>query len=62
MLHEFTYGDFVINIALHPVDNRIFVLIYDGNIYVYDPNTYAQVHTFVFPGTAANYMVFEKFE
>lgn len=40
MLHEFPFADDVMKIALHPIDNRIFILIYDGNIYVYDPTTY----------------------
>lgn len=61
MLHQMTFSDYVMNVGLHPVDNRIFVLVYDGNIFVYDPVTYAQIHTFTYPTYNANYILFEKY-
>lgn len=45
--------------SLHPIDNRIFVLGYFGEIDVYDPNTYASLSTDTYPnGGAGNFLRF----
>ncbi len=59
VLHTITYTDIIMNIGLHPTDNRIFVLVFDGNIYVYDQTTYAPLQTITFPGPNPNYIVFD---
>lgn len=60
LLHTFpTFGDDIMNVGLHPIDNRIFVLVWDGNIFVYDPTTYTQLTTFTHPTGNGNYMVFD---
>lgn len=45
--------------GLHPVDNRIFVLVYDGTISVHDPTTYAVLRTITHPTGNGNYMTFD---
>lgn len=40
-------------VALHPVDNRIFILIFDGTIKVLNPSTYATVRTDTYPNSGA---------
>lgn len=59
VLHTVTYGDIIMNIGLHPTDNRIFVLVFDGNIYVYDPVSYSPLQTITYVGPNPNYMVFD---
>lgn len=49
VLHTESMGDDVMYVALHPVDNRIFILCYDGELRVLDPNTYTQVHSNTYP-------------
>lgn len=50
LLHTETFSSLVTHISLHPVDNRIFILIFDGTIKVLDPNSYTALHTGVYPG------------
>lgn len=61
IIHTITEGDYIQNVALHPTDNRIFVLVLDGVINIYDPTTYALLHTFNHPaaGGYGNYLVFD---
>lgn len=51
----------ITNVALHPIDNRIFVLVFDGNIHVYNGTTYILITSIAFPtgGGAANYLSFD---
>lgn len=58
LLHTYNYSDFVMNVCLHPFDNRIFVVVYDGSISVYDPNNYTLLTSFTHPAGNGNYMVF----
>jgi hypothetical protein len=51
LLHTETFADIVTHISLHPVDNRIFILVFDGTIKVLDPNSYAALHTGSYPGS-----------
>lgn len=53
LLHTETLSDEVIYVALHPVDNRIFVLVFDGTIKVLDPNSYAILKTDIYPNSGA---------
>jgi len=53
LLHTETLSDEVIFVALHPVDNRIFILVFDGTIKVLDPNTYGVLRTDTYPGGGA---------
>lgn len=59
VLHTITYTDIIMNIGLHPTDNRIFVLVFDGNIYVYHQTTYALLQTIDFTGQNPNYIAFD---
>lgn len=59
VLHTITHIDLIMNVGLHPADNRIFVLVFDGNIYVYHQTTYAPLQTITFGGPNPNYMVFD---
>jgi hypothetical protein len=38
-------GDDVTHVNLHPYDNRIFVLTYDWEFAVYDPDNYSLLHS-----------------
>lgn len=58
-LHELSFGDEIMNVGLHPVDNRIFVIVYDGNINIFDPTTYAPITSFTHPNGNGNYIVFD---
>ena len=40
---------------MHPLDNRIFILVNDGVIKVLDPNTYAVLHSTTYPASGAGY-------
>jgi|688.fasta_scaffold1326966_1 hypothetical protein len=51
LLHTETFAHIITHISLHPVDNRIFVLVFDGTIKVLDPNTYTTLHATTYPGT-----------
>lgn len=60
LLYQEQFPDDVTHITLHPVDNRIFVYLFDGTISVLDPNNYSTIHTDTYPGVNgnANYMRF----
>ena len=58
LLHTLTQADSVTNVGLHPVDNRIFVLVYNGEINVYDGNNYSLIQPLVHPAGAGNYIAF----
>lgn len=60
VLHTFTLTDVITNVGLHPTDNRIFILVFDGNINVYHQTTYALLNTITFTGSYnPNYLVFD---
>ena len=61
LITQFNFSDVITNVGLHPVDNRIFVLVFDGTIDVYNGTTYGLITTFTYPtaGGNANYMVFD---
>lgn len=40
LLHEYTCTEVVTYINIHPTNNKIFILVWDGAIVVLDPNTY----------------------
>ena len=42
------------HVSLHPVDNRIFVLVYDGTMVVMDPDNYTIIHSDVYPNDGGN--------
>lgn len=50
LLHTEIFGHVITHISLHPVDNRIFVLVFDGTIKVLDPTSYAILHATTYPG------------
>jgi hypothetical protein len=50
-------GDDVTHVNLHPSDNRIFVLAYDGEFAVYDPDDYSLLHS-SFPAVQGNTIAF----
>lgn len=59
LLHTQLFGNLITHISLHPVDNRIFILVYDGTIKVLDPNTFAPLHTGTYPNSGnGNYLRF----
>ena len=54
LLHEEVFSDDVTHVSLHPYDNRIFVLTYDGNINVMDPENYNILHSDTYPSGTGN--------
>ena len=42
------------HVSLHPDDNRIFVLVYDGTIAVMDPDNYTIIHSDTYPASGGN--------
>lgn len=63
VIHSLPFTDWIQNIGLHPADNRIFVVVIDGTVNVYNGNTYAPITTINHPsqgsGGYANYMAFD---
>lgn len=61
-LETLTFSDDVVNVGLHPTDNRLFVLLFDGSISVRDPSDYTEITTITYPSQAnsgaPNYIVF----
>lgn len=43
VVQTLTFADDVTHVSLRPTDNRIYVLVYDGTIEMYDPDTYTLV-------------------
>lgn len=59
LLANLSFSDYVMNVALHPVDNRIFVAVYNGTIGVYNGTTYNLITNFLHPNANANYITFD---
>lgn len=63
IVKNLTQSDYIQNVALHPVDNRIFVLVLNGDIKVYDPVTYLPLDQTAHPAAGSsgcgNYLVFD---
>ena len=53
-LHEEVMSDDVTHISVHPDDNRIFVLVYNGTFAVYDPDNYTLLDSVNISGVIAN--------
>ncbi len=54
LLFTKTYADVITYVGLHPVDNRIFVVVFNGIIEVFDPNNYNSLTSFPYPGVGTN--------
>jgi|688.fasta_scaffold1029967_1 WD40 repeat protein len=59
LITQLNFSDYIMNVAIHPTDNRIFVLVYDGTIAVHDGTTYLLITSFTYPTTNGNYMVID---
>lgn len=59
LLYSETFPDVITHISLHPIDNRIFILVFDGTIKVLNPTTYAALYTGTYPsGGNGNFLRF----
>lgn len=54
LLFTKTYTDYVTYVGVHPVDNRIFVVVFNRIIEVLDPNNYSSLTSFQYPGGGNN--------
>lgn len=54
LIYSETFANTITHISLHPVDNCIFILVFDGTIKVLDPTTYLMLHTDSYPTGGGN--------
>lgn len=54
LLFTKVYADIITYVGLHPVDNRIFIVVFSGTVEVLDPNSYNSLTTFTYPGAGTN--------
>jgi hypothetical protein len=47
------------NVAIHPIDNRIFIVVYNGTIAVHDGSTYSFITSITYPTFNGNYMLID---
>ena len=40
IITQLNFSDYIMNVAIHTTDNRIFILVYDGTIAVHNGTTY----------------------
>lgn len=59
LLANLSFNDYVMNVALHPIDNRIFVAVFDGTIGIYNGTTYSSIINITHPNYNANYITFD---